>query len=388
MKRFLILGLMLAYVSVGWAQANNPNPYSIAGGLYFLGKGSNPVVPTPFPSNITGYTARIYWSDIEPSDNGYNWTTLDNVFSQLPAGKKLALYILTGVHTPNWALDKYEADGTGTFSSIWSENFNAPNQDTNNNPNHAIVPCAVFEFPIPWDTTYQSDVSKMVTAMATHIATLGNSSALVRIGATPISSATEEQYLMGLNTATTITCGAGVNNSICGNNPVTCTPPLDTAAWQAVGYTPNKVESAWKTMLPYWSSNFSQIVVSTDFTTGNFPPIDNNGNMTAYPQDSTLGDHLKTDGFQLTPYFAVQNNAAQYPYGGAPSVAPFVSRGFVGAQELGDNTASFNLMMNYLVQDDFSYLEVYHNDATNPSYAGILSFGNTSMKKPLHPIGG
>jgi hypothetical protein len=388
MKRLLILGLLLIYASVVSAQANNANPYSVAGGLYYLSSPTNLVVPTPFPSNITGYTARIYWKDIETSDGSYSWTTLDNLFSQLPAGKKMALYILTGVDSPDWALDKYEADGTGTFSSIWSRSYNAPNQNTNNNPNHAIVPCAVSELPIPWDPVYQNDIGNMLSALATHIATVSNNSALVRIGATPISSVAEEIDLMTRTTATTITCGAGVNNSICGNNPATCTPPLDTAAWQAVGYTPNKVEGAWKTMLPYWTSNFPQIVVSGDFPIGLFPPIDNNGNTTGATMDSTLGYAMEGDGFQLAPYFAVQNNAAQYPFGGATQVAPFVSRGLLGAQELSDLTPSFDLMMNYLVQNDFSYLEVYNDDATNSAYADILSFADTSMKKPSHPTGG
>jgi hypothetical protein len=390
MMRFLVLVLMLINVNVVWAQANNPNPYSVGGGLYYLGSAQNPAVPQPFPPNMTGYTARLFWKDIEPSAGSYNWTDLDNSFSQLPAGTKMALDILTGVDTPDWALNKYEADGIGTFSSIWNRSGGAqpPNQNTSLNPNHAIVPCSVYEFPIPWDTTYQNDISNMVTALATHIATLPNNSALVRIGATAITSVAEEQELMTRTSMTTITCGSGVNNSICGNNPTTCTPPLDTAAWQAVGYTPNKVEAAWDTMLPYWISNFPQIIVSADATSNDFPPIDNNGNNTGAAGDNTIGYILEAEGFNLDPYFAVQNNAAQYPYGGAVKVTPFVSRGFIGAQELNDNMPSFDLMMNYLVQNDFSYLEVYNNDATNSSHAGILSFGDTSMRKPMHPVGG
>jgi hypothetical protein len=147
------------------------------------------------------------------------------------------------------------------------------------------------------------------------------------------------------------------------------------------------MEAAWDTMLPYWISNFPQIV-SADVTPNAFPPIDNNGNNTGSAGDNTIGYVLEADGFRLDPYFAVQNNAAQYPYGAAVRVAPFVSRGLVGAQELSSNTPSFDLMMNYLVQNDFSYLEVYAGDATNPAYASILAFGDTSMKRPTHPIGG
>jgi hypothetical protein len=88
---------------------------------------------------------------------------------------------------------------------------------------------------------------------------------------------------------------------------------------------------------------------------------------------------LEADGFRLDQYFALQNNAAQYHYGAAVRVAPIVSCGLVGAQEAGDNTPSFDLMMNYLVQNDFSYLEAYNSDPTNPSYAAILSFADTSM---------
>jgi hypothetical protein len=63
----------------------------------------------------------------------------------------MALVILTGVDSPDWALNKYEADATGTFSSIWSRSGGnqPPNQNTNRNPNHAIVSCAVYECPIP-----------------------------------------------------------------------------------------------------------------------------------------------------------------------------------------------------------------------------------------------
>jgi hypothetical protein len=91
----------------------------------------------------------------------------------------------------------------------------------------------------------------MLTALATRVATLANNSVLVRIGSTALTSVAEEQHLMTRTSLTTLTCGSAVNNSICGNNPATCTPPLDTAAWQAVGYTPNPVEAAWDRMLPY-----------------------------------------------------------------------------------------------------------------------------------------
>src|SRR5690242_12779162 len=124
-------------------------------------------------------------------------------------------------------------------------------------------------------------------------------------------------------------------------------------------------------MLPHWTRNFPQIVISADVPGGLFPPIDNSGNNTGRGQDATIGYAMEVEGFTLAPYFAVQNNAAKYPFGAANQVLPFVSRGFVGAQEALDGTANFDLMMNYLVQNDFSYLEVYNNDATNPVYANI-----------------
>jgi hypothetical protein len=396
MNGIILIGLMLLYVGVVWAQANSSNPQAAASGLYYLANGST-AVPTPFPTNVTGFTQRIRWSAVETGDGSYNWTSVDNTFATLPAGKKLALDILTGQNAPNWALNKYEADGVGTFTSVWwRTGYSGGTQNTAKLGNHAIVPCAAYEMPIPWDPTYQADLSKFVAALAAHVATLPNSAALVRIWANPMTSDTgDEEQLMSRTALGSISCDTNTpyaNNSFCpysSGTPLTsCNPPLDTPAWQAIGYTPAKVEAAWKVMFPYYTTAFPQIVVSSAFVAGNFPPIDNSGNITGSSDDTSLKFNLLSDFCNSPGYTAAQNNAASWPMPAVPVFnAPCVLGCIAGEQMGGDNTPSYQSIMNWVVQNHISYFEVYPNDITNPLYVNINGFGDTSMKTPAIVFG-
>jgi hypothetical protein len=381
----LITTFLLAFIGTEIASARPPKPaptpanvFSAAGGLYYLSNRSTNV-PSPFPSHLNGFVARIPWKSVEPRQNTFDWTIVDSAFNNIPGGKKVVIDIQTGVFSPDWALDKYEADGTGTFSSIWWRPSSAGSQNTVNNPSHSIVACATFEFPIPWDLDYQDDLKALVSAFAVHVSTISNNAALVRIWANPITEDTgDEEFLMSRTSLTTITCRANVNNSICGDNPTSCTPPLDTAAWQAIGYTPYEVIAAWNTMVQYYDQAFPNTIVSAAFTDGLFPPIDNHGNLTGQTDDTTLKTTLIANGKSLVREFIPQSNGAQYPL--APhETFIFNTGGEFGLQETQDNSANFLRLLNYVQQQNFCYFEVYPNDAENPKYASAEASASATM---------
>jgi hypothetical protein len=388
----------LAWPGAALAQANYQNPYLAASGLYAVTSAVHPVVPNPFPSNVRGIVARFRWKDIETSDGIYSWTALNNVFSTIPASKIIALDILTGTSTPDWALNKYETDGTGTFTSMWSNDPSSyiQYQNTNNLPNHPLVNCGAFEIPIPWDTTYQTDLGNFLSALAAHIATLPDKAALVRIEANAFTDNTgDELFLMNRTVQTPITCDTTTpytNNSFCpyaGGNPLqSCNPVLDTAAWQAVGYTPQRVEQAWIKMLGFWANDFPGIVISMTQTTGSMPPIDNNGNATGQPEDYSIKYLLQRDALQTVPYLAVQNNTGQYPYPSSNIQQGAVSRTMIGTQEKAGGVSDFDQFASFLVQNDYSYLELYPSDVSKTTFDSIRAFMNASMANPLHGVGG
>lgn len=449
LSHVLALLAMVGWVAVVWAQANDPNPASQARGLFYLSNsGGAGNVPTPFPTNIVGYTYRAKWNSIEPSCGAaaganptnptnacYNWTTFDSVLNSVPSNIKIAVGVIAGVNTPNWELNNLEADGTGTFSSVWNKGFTGPTQNTTTWGSRTIVTGEVYEFPIPWDPNYETDVGNMAQALATHIASASYSAQVVRIKADIINTSTEENFLMQLSSTLNVGSGSCAGGTICKGpcagltNNQSCTiNQLDyqgttscntsgsggcgstgDISWLTAAYTPNKVEAAYKTILASFVSAFPHVVIDSDFVSGLMPPINNSsqgGVAYTYPSGCTVSSsasadtclvfNLINDGFAADINFAVQDNStSDTPTTASKFILPFARQRLLGGQEgsaIGNATAYQTMMDQYVGCQGTSpsgcwnlgYMEIYDADATDPRNVTVDGWVNSVMQNPLH----
>ncbi|HEY3238891.1 MAG TPA: hypothetical protein VGL92_04950 [Acidimicrobiia bacterium] len=94
--------------------------------------------------DITGYTIRLYWKDIEPQRGVYNWSLFDSVLARAKQGGKLVRpWVLFGVGVPSWV-------GAQTFTGS------------------ADSPCdsANATIPVPWDANLRREQLTFIRAFA------------------------------------------------------------------------------------------------------------------------------------------------------------------------------------------------------------------------------
>ena len=120
-------------------------------GVYALGfHGASAAVLAPYLSNpdLDGFSLRVGWNEIEPTEGTYDWSQFDPVIAQATQhGKKVMLRILPGVRTPQWVY----AAGAASFSYI------------DENPFHYTYGQTVT-MPIPWDPVFLNKWFSFVAA--------------------------------------------------------------------------------------------------------------------------------------------------------------------------------------------------------------------------------
>jgi hypothetical protein len=147
--------------------------------------------------SISGVSFRVYWKDLEPGNDSFNWQITDAVFSQASAnGKWVDLIIVPGFETPTWALQGVR---TGTFSRKYGRGAGITGP-----------------LPLPWDETY---LSRWFNFLQVVSARYGNNPSFCMISAAGPTSVSAEMSLP--------------NSSD------------DIQKWIALGYTPTKYLQAW-----------------------------------------------------------------------------------------------------------------------------------------------
>jgi hypothetical protein len=69
-------------------------------------------------SLVDGISIRVFWSDVEPTDGTFAWTTLDSLIAQAAAAHKLVtIRVMPGFGTPSWV---YSA-GAQSFNFVWDQ---------------------------------------------------------------------------------------------------------------------------------------------------------------------------------------------------------------------------------------------------------------------------
>jgi hypothetical protein len=141
--------------------AGRAGAVDVARGIYSLGRASD-IAGTPQDERLSnirsydfvaGYTLRVFWTDIEPSQGQYNFSVIDSALASVAAlGRGLNLEILNG-EEPAYVL----AGASATYT------------DHRGGTN-----------PVPWDTFAQSRMAALYTALANHTVTGPSGSHLLR----------------------------------------------------------------------------------------------------------------------------------------------------------------------------------------------------------------
>lgn len=152
-------------------------------------------------SNVDGVAVRQTWADLEPTDGHFNWTFLDSEVARAnAAGKSVLLRILTQTGKPPWVTAAITAAG-GTFFTFDKEGTSVT-------------------IPVFWDPTFLAKKRAMIAALGAHF----KNNPAVKIVAISFANANSEDWSV----------------------PHT---PDDVTAWNAVGYTSQKMLDTGKTLI-------------------------------------------------------------------------------------------------------------------------------------------
>jgi Beta-galactosidase len=170
--------------------------------------------PTFSNPYISGIAIQIHWSDIEPTEGTYNWSTLDAVVADAAANNKWVQFLIwPGFFTPSWELVGVAQD---TFPIQYG-----PGKGT------------AEPLPMPWDSTYLSRWLAFVAQVG------------ARYGANPTLK------LVAAAGPTSVSSEATLPNST-----------ADLKQWQTDGYTPTKYLNAWEQVLKAYAADFPNQFVS------------------------------------------------------------------------------------------------------------------------------
>ena len=103
-KLLLGISFLLSMTSIN-AQPNYPPPTGVwCSCPPSTGIGNGSVIPdVANKSYVNGILVRVVWKDIEPIDDTYNWSLIDDqITAAVSYGKKISLAIGGGPNTPQW----------------------------------------------------------------------------------------------------------------------------------------------------------------------------------------------------------------------------------------------------------------------------------------------
>ncbi|MBA3608992.1 MAG: beta-galactosidase [Chthoniobacterales bacterium] len=175
--------------------------------------------------NVDGVSIRQDWSDLEPTEGVYDWSFLDSEVARVAAaGKSVLLRINTQFAKPEWVTAAVTKAGGSFFT--WDKDG---------------VPTTI---PVFWDPTFLAKKKAMIAALGAHF-TVNPS---IKIVWTSFANANSEDWSV----------------------PHT---PADIAAWQAVGYTTEKLLDAGRQIIDASMSAFpNQYVTLAVAGNGNLDP--------------------------------------------------------------------------------------------------------------------
>jgi len=300
-------------------------------------------------TNVDGIVLLYNWSDVEPREGTFNWTTVDKQIAQIAAaGKKAEIAIVGGYETPSWVY----ADGAQQFRFVWDLKWGP-------------APCSVQNIPVPWDSVY---LSKWGTMMAVFGARYNSNPTVAAVKLTGINSKTPEEFLPS----------SDLEKIHIGSR--SCTGYDDVLDWQLDGYTRSKVETAWNEILLMTSRAFPNKPLAAMLVPGGFPPIDENGAIIPdLPVDHQIISDL-IDGQTNPPsdQFVLQNDglSATWIWQAETSVATEVATGYQTLDPIG---SELQTAVNLAINGGAKFLELYPADISNPKTQSAVADAHNAL---------
>ena len=270
----------------------------IAYDIYSPSQGMYPFAPTLFSdASISGVDLAIGWQYLEPPDGGpagvatpVHWGVLDCLFDQAAAANKFVVLTLEpGFNTPSWALP----------SGAWfMSSFAYHGQDTPR------------PLPEPWDANYLSEWYSFLAQVRARYETVPSFRMIAAAGPTSVSDEMSLPNLPGgkscaKHPSNPNKCDIGWTANPpapVGAFPPASWPPSadysDIAMFEALGYTPAALESAWARVFATYTRFFSYQYISLALWQG-------------LPIGSTSTSDLTQ--FTATPLQIIQVGSTTYP---------------------------------------------------------------------------
>ncbi len=330
-------------------------------GVYAVGPMGAPIPQAVLSDpNVDGIALRATWDQIETADGVYDWTYLDTqIGAAANAGKKVALGIAAGTATPAWVY----AEGASPFQYI---DDTSPQTQT---------------IPVPWDPVFLAKWEAFVGALGNRYA---SNPAVVRVDISGINTTTLETKLPRSQ-------GAVVSNAL-----GTWTTTNDVANWLSLGYTGQRVESAWQGIADTFSQAFPRTQLDIRIITSGTPPIDDAGNVipgaSADPQ--LVADLINTGIARYGAQFIVQNNGLSDTYLNS-QVSAVANQVTTGYQMLWyvtndptyrmNNGVPINIVtelqtaIDKAIAANAKYLEIYYVDIKNPALQAVIADAHTRL---------
>jgi hypothetical protein len=288
--------------------------------------------------SVDGISIRMFWTDVEPTEGVFGWSTLDSLIAQTAsAGKVVSIRIMPGYSTPDWVY----AAGAQAFNFVWDQSTWGP------------AFCSIARIPVPWDPVFLSKWNALVQAFGAHYS---NNAAVVAVKITGLSTESEETNLP-----------FSVNKPLT-NGQIGCTSNNDVANWQAIGYTRTRAVNAWEQIAQMFQQAFPGMLLEDSIQPGGFPPIDNNGNLiSGFNGADTIASQNITN-YAVSTFgtqFGFQNDALTSTWNWSYQ-AGFASRVETGYQTLAALGLNLPAALNNVINSGADYVELYEGDLTNP----------------------
>lgn len=200
-----------------------------------------------------GLLIHLRWNEISTGVETYNWTSLrDAVQLAINQGKRFEIGIVIGGAEPTWLTAPKTSGGLGARYGNFE--VNASSAGT----------CPTFKMAAPYDPVFLAAFDDLLHKLSADLRKNRTYDKLSLIKLSGLTTTTDELRLPAVDACKS----SGASKTI--------------QAWQKLGYTPAKVEAAWKTMLSSYLKYFPDKSFSIGFIGVNaFPGINAQGNPVA-----------------------------------------------------------------------------------------------------------
>lgn len=297
-------------------------------------KNAKQVPPELNDSLIFGLSWRFKWSAIEPKDGQINWELVDRAIeATAKAGKKVMLRVVAGINTPKWVYK------TG------ARPFDFKNTDLAHPENYKQD----MRMPVPWDEIYLQRWERFIKAFG-------------------------KRYNENPNIYSIQMTGGGYIGEM--------NLPKAHDKWKQVGYSDEKLISAWKRIIDAYRNSFPDIPTNLDIN----EPLGKDKSdvlepivsyvLSIYPAKVYLQQNgMRADFPENRRIRRIIREASKRTIVGYQMLG---GRGFVD-KETGDRMTAFR----NAIEDHVSYVEVYASDVRDPAKRDALQF--LASGKPKDP---